>query len=640
MPGLMRVLLLVGGFLAASSSAVLASHYKGGQITYEDKGNGTYLVTFKSYWRSNAVGSVNPTYADEHTKDSNLFTISYTVLPDGTTTEVVQQQTVTWAKPGLHTISWTSCCRLRGGSNFPEGSIGLFAAVNYDPAAPSSSPQFYDLPLFNFTAGVPLSFSFNSADPDEHSQEYALSTPYGTQDNLYDRMIATGFSISDKGAISWTNPQKGIWLVNVKLSEKINGQLTGAFMFRDFMLYVNESPNTAPVFESVTAKMISEENQLLFEVRATDAEGQAVKLQAAGVPLSKGASFEQTTFGSASAGVFSWTPPVGARGVYTVQFIATDNASFPLSSQINVQIEVTVCTPQQLVLASIGEVCANSPAFALESPFAGGTFSGPGMTGNVFSPALAGVGTHVVTCTYTEGSCTHQSTQEIVVVPAKVADAGPDHKIYTGYGRTAYALLEGKATGNGPLTFKWSTGATEPTLKVWPTVTTTYTLSVTDATGCSATDEVTVFVENISCGNNNDKVLVCHNGKTICIAPQAVAAHLAIGAYLGPCDSRPSKPGNATPSAKEMKIAHFSVYPNPFQGQKATVEFVLEEKSAYAVDVYNLQGVRVARLEEGVAEAGQVHKVAVDVSSLTSGLYLTKLSAGNQVKYLKVVNMK
>jgi hypothetical protein len=52
----------------------------------------------------------------------------------------------------------------------------------------------------------------------------------------------------------------------------------------------------------------------------------------------------------------------------------------------------------------------NSPAIMTGNP-TGGTFSGPGVTGNEFSPAAAGVGTWSVVYTYTDGNgCTNDET--------------------------------------------------------------------------------------------------------------------------------------------------------------------------------------------------------------------------------------
>ncbi|MBL0015851.1 MAG: T9SS type A sorting domain-containing protein [Bacteroidetes bacterium] len=45
---------------------------------------------------------------------------------------------------------------------------------------------------------------------------------------------------------------------------------------------------------------------------------------------------------------------------------------------------------------------SNDPAVTLVGNPAGGTFSGPGVSGNTFNPSVAGVGTHTITYTYTD----------------------------------------------------------------------------------------------------------------------------------------------------------------------------------------------------------------------------------------------
>jgi len=60
----------------------------------------------------------------------------------------------------------------------------------------------------------------------------------------------------------------------------------------------------------------------------------------------------------------------------------------------------------------------------------GGTYSGPGVSNNIFSPSSSGVGTHTITYTYTntEG-CTNSSTQDVVVTEMFVPD--PPQNIIT-----------------------------------------------------------------------------------------------------------------------------------------------------------------------------------------------------------------
>jgi hypothetical protein len=122
-----------------------------------------------------------------------------------------------------------------------------------------------------------------------------------------------------------------------------------------------------------------------------------------------------------------------------------------------------------------------------------------------------------------------------------IANAGVDTNIVYGYGSNC-TTLTGTATGGvAPYTFSWSPGGTTPnnaSTVVCPTVTTTYTLTVTDSQGCSRTDNVTVCVQDVRCGNKMDKVKVYHKEKEICIAAAAVDAHLKHGDNLGSCTPR------------------------------------------------------------------------------------------------------
>lgn len=122
-----------------------------------------------------------------------------------------------------------------------------------------------------------------------------------------------------------------------------------------------------------------------------------------------------------------------------------------------------------------------------------------------------------------------------------IADAGSDKNVVYGYGSNCTILTGAAAGGVAPYTYSWSPGGTTPNsanTEVCPTVTTTYTLTVTDSNGCSRTDDVTVFVNDVRCGNKMDKVKVCHKGEEICIASEAVDAHLKHGDTLGACAPR------------------------------------------------------------------------------------------------------
>jgi hypothetical protein len=65
-------------------------------------------------------------------------------------------------------------------------------------------------------------------------------------------------------------------------------------------------------------------------------------------------------------------------------------------------------------------------------------------------------------------------------------------------------------------------------------------------------------------------------------------------------------------------------YPNPFN-PSTTIRFALPERGVVSLRVYNTLGQEVARLAEGVREAGY-HEVRFEASGLPSGVYLYRLA--------------
>jgi len=97
--------------------------------------------------------------------------------------------------------------------------------------------------------------------------------------------------------------------------------------------------------------------------------------------------------------------------------------------------------------------------------------------------------------------------------------------VYTGYAPAATLSLPATAGGSESYSYAWTAAdglaivagtAGQPTVKVYATKTGNYTSSVTvlltSANGCTATASLPVAVIDVRSGRNNDKVTVCHSG--------------------------------------------------------------------------------------------------------------------------------
>ena len=86
-------------------------------------------------------------------------------------------------------------------------------------------------------------------------------------------------------------------------------------------------------------------------------------------------------------------------------------------------------------------------------------------------------------------------------------------------------------------------------------------------------------------------------------------------------------------SARPLRLDLAQNYPNPFNSE-TVIRFILPRRGEVNLEIYNLAGQRVARLADGVREAG-VHTIRWDGADehgrpLGSGVYLYRLRAGDR----------
>jgi len=92
----------------------------------------------------------------------------------------------------------------------------------------------------------------------------------------------------------------------------------------------------------------------------------------------------------------------------------------PVTIGVDNGVDLTIGTPPTVGLGVLADACETAPFYTLTagSP-SGGTYTGPGITGGVFDPAVAGAGTHNVTYFFTDGNgCSGEASGSIIVNPS------------------------------------------------------------------------------------------------------------------------------------------------------------------------------------------------------------------------------
>lgn len=147
----------------------------------------------------------------------------------------------------------------------------------------------------------------------------------------------------------------------------------------------------------------------------------------------------------------------------------------------------------------------------------GGTFSGQGISGNVFSPSIAGSGNFYVTYSYDNlNGCFSYDSLNITVATLPNIQLPQDVTICSGDSTTI------NSTGDAGI-YLWSTLDTTTSITVNPLITTTYSVTVFDAT-CYNSDTITI--------NTNPRPSVNLGADTSVCLPYVIIVNGNYSSYL------------------------------------------------------------------------------------------------------------
>ena len=362
-----------------------------------------------------------------------------------------------------------------------------------------------------------------------------------------------------------------------------------------------------------------------------------------------------------SAGVITGTGTTGTvdwndtyTGTATISVKGTNGTG--CEGAFSNTLTVTINSLPTVTFSSLNSVCANASSFTLSggSPN-GGTYSGTGVSGNIFNPSVSGAGTFTITYIYSDGNgCSNSATQNIVVNPLpNVSISG----LNSSYCQNAAAVTLNGTPSGGSFSGAGVNGTNfNPATAGAGSHTITYTAT---ASGCtnSSTQNVTVnAIPTVSFTGLNPSYQTTDSPSTLTGSPAGgvfsgngisgnvfspanagIGSHNIVYVYTDGSGCM-----NATCETTDLatKVANISspdntvnVFPNPNNGS-FQVSFNVPSSQNIKIDVYNNIGQSV--YTENKSNFFGQYNQTIDLSGLSKGVYLINTTIGGNTHTNKI----
>ncbi|MPR35272.1 FG-GAP-like repeat-containing protein [Salmonirosea aquatica] len=294
----------------------------------------------------------------------------------------------------------------------------------------------------------------------------------------------------------------------------------------------------------------------------------------------------------------------------------TGPASETLSLTINPCPTITLSTTSQSSVRCFG---GNDGSFTLSA--SGGTapytysIGGNSQDNGTFANLAAG--TYSVSVTDNNG-CTATTGVTITQPAALALTTSGNTAVLYGYGSSCTTLTASASGGTGQIALAWSTGATGGSVQVCPSQTTSYTVTATDAAGCTTSKQITVSVTDVRCGYGGVKM--CQGGREVCVAQYLVATYLRFGYTIGPCGAGNTRQAADEPAEPTLSLS-LSAYPNPTTGH-VTVQVQSPGSGRATFELVNAQGRAVQRQAQQLSKG--LNEVPLELGVQPAGNYLIR----------------
>jgi len=124
--------------------------------------------------------------------------------------------------------------------------------------------------------------------------------------------------------------------------------------------------------------------------------------------------------------------------------------------------------------------------------------------------------------------------------------------------------------------------------------------------------------------SKNDKVLICHNGNTICVSQNAVEAHLKHGDVVGPCSASTGTIKSTETSALAVNKFSLSGYPNPAK-DLLRIQYSIPVDGRVTIKLYDVMGREINTLFNGARKAGN-YTIELKTAPLKAGAYYYRMT--------------
>ncbi|REJ80577.1 MAG: T9SS C-terminal target domain-containing protein [Bacteroidetes bacterium] len=188
---------------------------------------------------------------------------------------------------------------------------------------------------------------------------------------------------------------------------------------------------------------------------------------------------------ASNANSFTWSPADGLSSTTDQTVVAspastttyTVNGENAYGCQASASVTISVYTEPPVLFTATSGICINTPSFQLTGATpTGGTYSGPGVNNGSFNPSVAGIGSHILTYSYTDSQgCSGSDTALFTVnslpsvsfgsfsplcanaAPVQLNSGSPSGGVYSGSGVSGQQFNPSIAgPGNHTLTYTYT----------------------------------------------------------------------------------------------------------------------------------------------------------------------------------------